>query len=237
VFQLNGINIDQQSNTVNSVIPGVTFTLLAPTSTPVTLTLASDPSQLSSDLQSFVTTYNALSTAVAAQTGAAGGPLTGDTVIEQLQEAMQQLVGYTTSTGSIQSLADLGVQFGDTTGQITFDQSTFNALSASQITGALAYIGSTTSGLGGFSAELTGFSDPVEGLIQSEVTGLQATDQDLQTQISTLNTQIGNMTTALTAQLEAADAQQAELQQQQTDLTASLQGLSLVLYGQNPNVA
>jgi hypothetical protein len=45
------------------------------------------------------------------------------------------------------------------------------------------------------------------------------------------------MTAALTAQYEAADAAQAELQQQQTTLTASLQGLSLVLYGQNPQSA
>jgi len=237
VFELNGTQNDLQTNVVNSVIPGVTFTLQAASSTPVTLTLASDPTQLSSDLQDFVTQYNALATALAAQTGAAGGPITGDTVVEQLQETMQQLVGYTTSTGSVQSLADLGVQFADTTGQLTFDQDTFNALSSTQVTGALTYIGSTTSGLGGFSAQLTQFSDPIEGIIQSEITGLQSTDTDLQSQISTLNTQIANMTSALTAQYEAADAAQAELQQQQTNLTASLQGLSLVLYGQNPTQA
>ncbi len=237
VFQLNGINVDQQNNVVNSIIPGVTFTLQGASTTPVTLTLASDPSQLSSDLQDFVTQYNALAAAVTAQTGASGGPITGDTVIEQLQQTMQQMVGYTTSTGTVQSLADLGIQFADTTGQLTFDQSAFDALSSTQISDGLSYIGSTTSGLGGFSAQLTQYSDPIQGTIQSEITGLQSTDTDLQGQISTLNTQITNMTNALTAQYEAADAAQAELQQQQTDLTASLQGLSLVLYGQNPTQA
>jgi flagellar hook-associated protein 2 len=236
-FQLDGITVQQQGNVVNTVIPGVTFTLLAQSTAPVTLTLASDPSQLSSDLQDFVTQYNALATAVTAQTGPSGGPITGDTVIEQLQQTLQQIAGYTTSSGTIQSLSDLGVEFTGTNGQASFDSSTFNALSQTQISDALTFIGSTTSGLGGFSQQLTEFSDPIDGVIQSEVSGLQTTDQDLQNQISTLNTQIGNTTTALTAQLESADAQQAELQQQQTDLTASLEGLSLVLYGQNPTVA
>jgi flagellar hook-associated protein 2 len=236
-FQLNGITVQQSGNVVNSVIPGVTFTILDQSTAPVTLTLASDPAQLSSDLQDFVAQYNALATAVTAQTGPSGGPITGDTVIEQLQQTLQQIAGYTTSSGTIQSLSDLGVQFTGTNGQASFNSGTFNALSQTQISDALNYIGSTTTGLGGFSQQLTEFSDPIDGVIQSEVSGLQTTDQDLQTQILTLNTQIGNTTAALTAQLESADAQQAELQQQQSDLTASLQGLSLVLYGQNPTVS
>ncbi len=66
VFHLNGISITQAGNTVNSVIPGVTLTLQAPSATATTITLASDPTQLSSALQDFVTKYNAVATAVAA---------------------------------------------------------------------------------------------------------------------------------------------------------------------------
>lgn len=234
VFQLDGINVDQPGNTVNSIIPGVTFTLQQPTSTPVTLTLASDPSTIANDLQNFVSAYNTLQSAVTAQTGQSGGALVGDTVINQLQTLLQQIAGYTTSSGSIQSLADLGVTFDDT-GTASFDQTTFDSLNQQQISGALSYIGSTTTGLGAFSQQLTEFSDPVTGLIQSEQSGLKQQDSDLQGQISTLQTQLTNMQSALTTQYESADAQQYELQQQQTDLTASLQGLSLVLYGKDPN--
>lgn len=236
-FTLNGIPVEQAGNTVNSAIPGVTFTIQAKSASPVTLTLASDPTQLSSDLQDFVTQYNALSSAIEAQSGAAGGPLTGGTIIQQLRQQMQQIAGYTTSTGSIQSLSDLGIEFQDTTGQATFDQTTFDGLSQSQITDALNYVGSASSGLGGFSQQLSQLSDPISGLIQSEVMGLKRTDSDFQARIATLNTQITNTTNSLTAQLEAADAAQAELQSQQQELTASLQGLSLVLYGQNPSSA
>ena len=113
------------------------------------------------------------------------------------------MVSYTIPTGTVQSLADLGVEFGDTTGQLTFDQNTFDSLSQTQIADAFTYLGSATTGLAGFSQTMTEYSDPITGLIQSEVSGLKTTDQDLQNQISTLNTNITNMQTALTAQLRA----------------------------------
>jgi flagellar hook-associated protein 2 len=232
VFQLDGINIDQPGNVVNNIIPGVTFTIQGKSSSPVTLTLASDPTQLSSALQQFVTDYNTLQTALAQQVGQSGGALVGDTVVSQIQQTLQQMVSYTTSSGGVQSLADLGVEFSET-GQASFDQSTFDALSQTQISDALNYLGSTTSGFGGFSQQLTQYSDPISGLIQDEITGLRTTNTNLQSQISALTTQITNMTNSMTQQYEAADAAQAELQQQQSDLNASLEGLNLVLYGRD----
>ncbi len=232
-FQLNGITISQASNTVNSVIPGVTFTLTGTSSSPTTISLASNPSQLSSALQSFVSNYNSLQSAVEAQEGQSAGPLAGDSVIDQLQTLLNQIASYTDSGGGIQSLSDLGVQFNADNGQLSFSSTTFNALSSSQIQDAFQFIGSTTSGFGAFYTQLDGLSDPVEGLIQAEITGDQQTDSDLQSQISTMQSQVSTMQTNLTSQLEAADAQQEELQNQQSELNASLDGLNLVLYGKD----
>ena len=47
VFHLNGIKVDQPSNTVNDVIPGMSFTIQGQSSSATTLSLASDPTQLS----------------------------------------------------------------------------------------------------------------------------------------------------------------------------------------------
>lgn len=232
VFYLDNIKVDQTSNTINNIIPGLTFTLLGSSSTPVTLSLETDPSQISSDLQDFVTQYNALQTEISSQTGTSGGALAGQTVLNQIQETLQQMTSYTTSTGTVQSLADLGIEFSDT-GVASFDSSTFDALSSQQISDALTYIGSTTTGLGGFSAQLDQYSDPVSGLIQQETSGLQQTDTDLQNQISTLTTQIQTMQDNLVAQLEAADSAEYSLQTQQQELAGSLQALSLALYGPN----
>ena len=232
VFQLNGVPVDQPGNTVNSVIPGLTFTIQQASTTPTTLSLATDPTQLSSALQTFVSNYNTVQSDLTAQTGTAGGALAGDTVVNQLGTVLQHIASTTLSTGTIQSLSDLGITF-SSTGVASFDQTTFDSLSSTQISDAFNYIGSTTSGLGGFSQTLTEFSDPISGIIQAEQGGLKQTDTDLQAQINTLNTQNAATQAALTAQLETADAQQEELQQQQTDLSASLQGLNLVLYGKD----
>jgi flagellar hook-associated protein 2 len=232
VFQLNGVPVDQPGNVVNSVVPGLTFTIQQASTTPVTLSLATDPTQLSSGLQTFVSDYNTVQADLTAQTGTTGGALAGDTVVNQLRTVLQQIGSQTLSTGTVQSLSDLGITF-SSTGVASFNQTTFDSLSSTQISDAFKFIGSTTSGLGGFSQTLTEFSDPISGIIQAEQGGLKQTDTDLQAQITTLNAKNATTQAALTAQLEAADAQQEELQQQQTDLTASLQGLNLVLYGRD----
>lgn len=232
-FQLNGIPVDEPTNTISNVISGLSLDIQGMSSTPTTISLASDPSQLSSALQSFVTSYNAVQTAVEAQEGQSAGPLAGDSVINQLQTMLNQMASYTNLGGGIQSLANLGVEFDGDTGQLSFNQTTFSALSQSQVQDALTFLGSTTSGFGAFYTQLDGFSDPITGLIQSEISGDQQTDSDLQSQISTMQAQVSTMQTNLTAQLETADTQQEELQNQQAELNASLDGLNLVLYGKD----
>lgn len=235
-FELNGIPVSQSSNTVNSVIPGVTLQLLntTPITAPVTVSLATDPTGLSSALQTFVSSLNSLQSQLTMETGANGGSLAGNDLVTGLKGVVNQLISYHASTGTVQSLADLGITFNDTTGQATFNPTTFAGLSSTQIADALTYIGSATTGLGGFAASFSQYSDPVTGLMTTETAGYTQTDQHLQSQISTLTTQINNMQTSLAQQLSTADSQVAQLESQQNTLNASLQALSLVLYGQNP---
>jgi len=234
VFQLNGINISQAGNVVNSVISGVTFTILGASATPVTLSTTSDRTQLSSALQDFVTKYNTLKQQVNGQVGQAAGLLTGDTVINQLQSLLRQVTSYRSSTGSVQSLAELGVQFSNT-GVASFNQTVFNSLTDTQVADGFSFVGSASSGLGGFSANLSAFSDPISGFIKVEQNGIDRTDRSIQSHIAALGDRIAIMQANLTLQLEKADALQAHLQSQQSQLTGTLQGLSLVLYGKNVN--
>lgn len=234
VFELNGIHIDQTSNTVNNVIPGLTFNIVGPSASATTLTLASDPSQLSSDLQAFVTNYNALATAVQSQVGTSGGALVGDSTINQLQFTMQHLIShFSSTTGGVQSLSDLGVTFNGIDGTLTFDPTAINGMSSTQLTNALNFLGSSTTGLGAFSQNFDQFSNSVTGLIGTEITSDTASDANFQTQIDTTTNQINAMQTSLAKQIEASDALESEYESQQTELTATLQGLDLVLYGKN----
>src|SRR5579885_740168 len=236
VFQLNGIGVDQKGNVANNIIPGVTFTLLAKSANPVTLSLQSDRAQLSSALQDFVTKYNAVRSALNAQEGPSAGLLRGDMMITQTEDALRQIAAYQAPAGDVKSLADLGIEF-DTSGQASFNQTSFDQLSDSQLSSAFSFIGSATSGLGGLSANLQQLGDPIDGLIKTEINGLQTTDQHFQAQIATLTDRITAMQNSLLSRLQAADALLASLQSQQQTLNASLQGLNYVLYGKNLNQA
>ena len=227
-FQLNGINVTQASNTVNSVIPGVTFQLLAKSSTAVTISLGSDPTSISAGLQTFVDNLNALNTQVASQVGT--GSLAGNNALTGLENVVNQLKTYNLASGGVHSLAELGITF-DATGKATFDQTTFDNLSGTRIVDAFNFLGSASTGLAGFGNSVTQYSDPVNGLIATEQSGLARADQHLQSQINTLTDRINTMQTSLAKRLAAADAHAALLASQQSALSANLQGLTYVLYG------
>jgi flagellar hook-associated protein 2 len=232
-FELNGVPISESTNNITDVVPGVSFTLLNTNPTgSVTLSLATDPTQLSDALQTFVTDYNTLVTQVEAQQGQNAGPLQGDLIINEITTDMQDLVTYfdPSSSSSIRSLSDLGVTFNDT-GQMSFSTSTFNALSDSQISDAFQFLGSANSGFAALASNFTQLSDPVSGLMETQITGYQTENTDLGNEITTAQAQAAQIQASATSQAEAADALVAELQQQQSDLDASIQSVNYVLYG------
>jgi len=233
-FSLNGINVTQKGNLVSSVIPGVTFRLLGSSNSATTITAATDRTKLSSALQTFVSGYNTLKSDLNAQAGAGAGLLTGNPIVTRLQDTLRQIASFRGDSGTVQNLANLGITF-DAAGKASFDTTAFNALSDSSITDGFAFIGSATSGLAGFSKVLRQFSDPIEGMITLEVAGIDRTDQSIQSQVARLTDRVNLMQTNLSRRLATADSLLAQLQSQQQSLTASLQGLSLVLYGKSLN--
>jgi hypothetical protein len=108
--------------------------------------------------------------------------LSGDTSITQVEDLMRRMAAYETSSGSTTGLADLGIEF-DTAGNASFNQSTFDKLTPSQLADGFRFLGSATSGFAGFSAELKQLSDPIARLIKTEQDGLDRTDKSLQSQI------------------------------------------------------
>jgi flagellar hook-associated protein 2 len=237
-FYLNGVSVTEASNTINDIIPGVSFTLLNETTptTSITLSLATDPTQLSNALQQFVTSYNTLVAQVAQQVGPSAGPLGGDILISQISEDASQLSSYWNNSGSIHSLADLGVTFADLTGQMTFDPSVITGLSNSQVSDAFKFLGSSNSGFAQLANNFTMLSDPLSGLILQQENGYDTENTQLANQITSLTARATAEQAALTTQVQAADALVAQLQSEQNTITGSLTSLSYVLYGsQNGN--
>jgi flagellar hook-associated protein 2 len=237
IFKLNGVDVVKSSNTINDVVPGVTFTIAKTTAlgAKVTLSLATDASQLSSALQDFASKYNAAVDAVALQVGKGAGLLNGDFIVRQIQQELRQVNTFQGS-GATQSLSELGVQFGSD-GKISFNTSTFNKLTDSQISSAFTFLGSTTTGLGGLSQQFSQLTDPTLGLIKNQQDGYAATDKRLQTNISDLNARISRLQANLSRQLQAAEAFQAKLTSQQQQLNATIQSLNFSSFGTPAAVA
>jgi flagellar hook-associated protein 2 len=231
IFKLNGVNVTKTSNLVNDVVSGATFTILG---TPdslatVTLSLATDRSQLQSAIQDFAGKYNALVDSVGGQVGPAAGLLSGDLIVREVQNDLRQVASYQGS-GSIKSLADLGVQLGKD-GKTTFDTTVFTALSNNQVNSAFDFFGSPSTGFGALSDKFSQITDPVSGLVKLQQDNYDQADKRIQNDITDLNDRIGQLQTRVAAQLQAADALQAQLSAQQSVLTATLQSLTFTSFG------
>jgi flagellar hook-associated protein 2 len=228
-FLLNGKQVTRTTNVITDAIPGATITLLGttPDSGTINLNIRTDPSQLSSALQTFVTKYNAVVDEVDKHSGPNADQLLADSSVLGVQSLMRQISGFrTTAGGPVSSLADLGISL-DTNGKMSLDSSVLSGMPDSSITSALSYI----AGLGTMSAQLGSYSDPVTGVIHSEQDALTASDQRLQGQISDTQDRINVMQTSLQARLQAADALLAQLASQQQMLTASIQSLNMATFG------
>jgi flagellar hook-associated protein 2 len=228
-FKLNGVLVSKSSNSINDVVPGVSFNIAATApGESVTISVASDRGRLSSALQGLVSKYNTAVKQVDSQIGPNAGLLSGDPLISQTSDIFRQFSSFS-GTKSIKSLADVGLQFSQT-GELKFDQDTFNKLSDTQIGDALEFV-SLGTGLGGFQSKLEQISDPVSGLIQIAQDQYTKTDHRLTGQIADLLDRITAMQTRMSDQLHTADALLATLDSQQSVLSATLQSLSFTLYG------
>ncbi|MEO8100099.1 MAG: flagellar filament capping protein FliD [Acidobacteriota bacterium] len=229
-FSLNGIPVHQSRNLVNSVIPGLTFTVLEESETAVQLSLSTDRSQLTSALSAFVANLNSLRGSVSAQVGPAAGLLSGNFVVRQLGSQLRNLASLRSSQGEINSLTDLGITFNNS-GKAEFDPAKIGALTENGVSDAFTFLGDSSSGLSGFAKTFEQFSEPVAGLIKLEQQGLDRMDKSLQRQVEALNERIAVMQRGLSLKLQHADALLAQLESQQNTINASLQGLNVVLYG------
>lgn len=231
VFKLNGLTVIKASNIVSDVIPGVSFTIVSKTDPgeTVELRLSSSRSMLAAKLADFVNAFNALRTKVSAQVGPSAGLLSGDFIVREIQQQLRSLAAYETG-GAVRRLADLGIAF-DQQGVMSFDSAKFFSLSEAELAGVFAFLGSETTGLGGFSQALKRISDPVSGLIRLQQDSYDAADQRLSRQVEELAGRIEFMQASLAARLQQADALLAQLESQQVLLEASIKGLELALYG------
>ncbi len=230
--------VTSSTNTLTKIIPGVTVNLLSASQTPVTLTVAPDPSSIATQLNNFVTDYNGVTTSIntlstfntATNTA---GLLLGDPTTQNIQGQLANIItAVVPNAGKYRTLADLGISV-QSDGTLKFNQDTFNAAYSADPTAVSNLFTQASTGLGTvLNNSTTALVDPVSGLIPIENKSLTQETQQFQDQINSLNQVISDQQNVYELQFANMEETLATLQGQQaalatlTNLTASLAGNS-----------
>jgi flagellar capping protein FliD len=138
-FNLEGLLMNNASNTPDDIITGVTLTFHKVSPATTTVTLARDVDGLQKKVQDLVDSYNALltwegtetkpadSTAAAGSDAAKGGDLANDMTVENIVSSVTNALEsqFSLFGGSVTSLDNIGLTTDPTTGQMSLDSTAF----------------------------------------------------------------------------------------------------------------
>jgi flagellar hook-associated protein 2 len=225
-FSINGFPATSASNVVSNAITGVTIQLqqASAVDTPTILSVSPDTSSAQASIDKFVTAVNGVLSSIQSLTGydpstQTAGPLNGNATLQAFQNQLQSILGkFTTGTGAVKSLSDLGITAGIDGSYAVDDTKLGNALSAS-----LASIGNLLGGTNGIATQIDnlvdGYTKP-GGLLDTINKGLQTSLTNVADQQTALAAQLAAYSARLTAQYNAMDTAVALLKQTQTYLNA-----------------
>ena len=238
-FKLDGMEVTSATNTVTSVLDGVTITLQKSGTT--TIATNPSPSGGAAALQSLVTAYNsflnvaaALSANAPSETrGKAGatGPLAGDGLVRDLTSRMRNEVfsPMQGATGAYTTLASLGVGF-DQDGALTLDTDKFNKAMAADPNAVSKLFTPQPFGEGSqslverFTAQLSPYTDS-KGVIDSRTDGLKSTIKTLETQQNQMSNRLEQIEARYRRQFTALDSMLTQLNNTGSFLTQQIEAL------------
>jgi flagellar hook-associated protein 2 len=241
LYTLNGGSqtLVSQSNTITQASSGITgLSVTAAGTGATTVTVSSDTSKISSAIQQFVTDYNAVQTAISSQqivsTATDGtvtpGPLTGDQTANDLAESLRSLSFFSGSgsSGSITSLADLGIQTNGQDNTLALsDSDTLNSALAGNLNAVQSFFSDATTGmatqLNNYITNVTGDS----GDLTNHQASLTQQYNNLGTQISNLETKITADSAQWTSEFQAMEQAESQANQELTYLSEQVTNGSL----------
>ncbi|MGD0388570.1 MAG: flagellar filament capping protein FliD [Tepidisphaeraceae bacterium] len=224
--------ITSNTNQLSNVIKGVTVSLVSAGSSPVSLSVTPDPSNVSAQLQNFVTDFNSLVGTITTDTqydttNNTGGILLGDGATQQVQESIYNMINTVVQgAGQYKDLAQIGITVntdGNDTGGATlnFDSSTFETAFASDPNAVQDLFSTATIGLGNvINNAMTALTDPVDGTLTLQNKTLTTEIQQNNDQINSLNAILAEKKTQLENEFNDMESTLATLQTQGNLLTA-----------------
>jgi flagellar hook-associated protein 2 len=235
---VDGVPVTSGSNTVTGVIPGVTLTLSGESTSPVTLAIQPDLTQVGTAINNFVSAYNTVMGDINAQyadNGASGStvpPLLGDPSLDLLQQ--QLLSGITTSisgNSGLVNLQSIGIQVqedGTLTVQSTSspDSMDLNDALANHFAAVQNLFQSTSGVAQTLNTDLTALTDPTNGPLNLDMTGVAGQVTDLNTQISNFQAQLQNTQTQLMAEYSTINTTLEQLPETIASINSQINALN-----------
>jgi flagellar capping protein FliD len=224
----SGFVASSATDTFNNVLAGADLTLTGTSTTPVSLTVAQDPSSLASSIQSIVTGYNSVISSINSATAYntttnSGAVLEGNTAVLQVQENLSNLVSGQLAgngNGSIQSLADLGISVNQD-GTLSLNSSTLSSVLASNPQGVQQFLSTANTGLSAqFQTALKQLSSPTSSVLANAASALATDVTNNQAEITQMNAQLTVEQNALTAQFDQMEVTVAKLQSNLSAISA-----------------
>jgi flagellar hook-associated protein 2 len=215
----------------------VTLALTRPTTTPTTISIAGDSSGLQTQVQAFVTAYNAVVTgghtaAGYGQTAASNALLQGDSGIRSTLDQLSDIMGEEVpgSTGAYTTMASVGINL-NADGTLAFDTTQFaSALAADPASVTRLFVTDSSNGSTGLMSTLGSAVDslttPTTGAISAEIDAWTSRATDLTSRISDAQTRVTAYQTQLQTEFTQMNAMLAQYKQQSSALTSAFDSSS-----------
>jgi flagellar hook-associated protein 2 len=239
---VDGRAVVSATNAVTTAIDGVTITLgkQSPLGAPSTLTVGVDQDSITTALNAFITSFNALGDLLDTQTattpGTAGGtkgtagPLSSDPTARSIFLQLRETLFGTSGTGSINSLGAIGLNTGalgsqaGTTDRIQLDATKLAAALSTDANRVASMLDSSTGPMAAVLTQLQSYEDPsnTNSYVQAHSAGLTSEISELQREEIDRQAMIDNYQAMIEAQYASMESTLALLQSQSSQLSAQL---------------
>ncbi|WP_432398678.1 flagellar filament capping protein FliD [Pseudarthrobacter sp. L19] len=221
--------VTSATNKFDGLLPGLSLTVSAVSTSPVHVAVARDSNQISktaSDLVGAVNTVLAQistkSTVVASTDGAgnpitSGGPFTGDSTVRSVNDAILSAASQPVNG---RSPSEIGIVL-TKTGTMQFDSAKFADAMAKDPTGTMAAVGVIAGRVADAAKQA---SDPTTGLITTKILGQQSDAKDINNQIASWDDRLAMRRATLQQTYSALEVALSGMKAQSSWLTAQLGG-------------
>lgn len=245
IIDFEGLTISRSTNSISDIVTGATVVLNATTTSAVRLNIVADTSTLKTNVQNIVTVYNSLNalyTTLGAEDPKSENELNGalaqDTaLIRQLKSTIRTSLFANSSSGSgnVTALRDLGISI-NTTGNLTFDETAYDAVIAASYTDVVKMLTANTSGQNLYDTADKGLAQDIatvldgltdtDGVITTRSTNATTAVTDYQGELAALEVRIEGLYQRYLGQFSAMEGMMATMNSTKDYLTGQLENLS-----------